>query len=109
MTPWWELVDDAGQYRIGLDDGRVLVFEGGFGDDGGLPTTDADVALVARHLGAQARTEATFCDVLEAACDELICGPSPANDAVRAPLERVFALLAAPEKSTPAGESPPAG
>ena len=129
MTLWWELC--AGdEYSVGIDpaagpdgaacvvhDGeRLFVFEGGYGDDGGHEVTERDLALVVRRMGSEARTERSLCDVLEDACDALICGdlpPAPAapaaNDVAPAALVRAFALIAAPEKSTPAGATTPAG
>lgn len=108
MTPWWELCS-GDEYSV-EHEGRILVFEGGYGDDGGFPPSDADVALVGRLLGAKERVPGTFCDAVEEACDAAICGQlpttAPVNDTA---LERAFALLAAPQKSTPAGEDTPAG
>lgn len=116
-APWWELCE-GDEYSVELEDGRILVCEGGYGDDCGIPLTTQDVALAARHLhgsfvDGEARVAGTLCELVEVACDDLICGTrSPANDTAARVLERAFALIAAPppaQKSTPAGADTPAG
>jgi ParB/RepB/Spo0J family partition protein len=96
MTAWWELCN-GDEYRAAFvvhDGERLFVFEGGYGDDGGLPVAAGDVDLVVRFLGAQARTERSFCEVLESASDALICGelppPAVANDTTRAIVSMPF-------------------